>query len=73
MNDGAMMAASDQFEIKITGLGGHAAMPQETIDPIIVAARYGAKFAKRLWRGILTRLSKRFCLSPKSTRGMRLM
>ena len=38
MNDGAMMAASDQFEIKITGLGGHAAMPQETIDPIIVAA-----------------------------------
>lgn len=38
MNDGAMMAASDQFKITIIGKGGHAAMPNTTIDPIIVAA-----------------------------------
>ncbi|ESZ57335.1 amidohydrolase [Mesorhizobium sp. L103C119B0] len=32
-----MLAASDRFDIKILGKGGHAARPHETIDPIIVA------------------------------------
>ena len=32
------MAATDRFYIDITGQGGHAARPQTTIDPIIVAA-----------------------------------
>ena len=32
------MASSDDFEITITGKGGHGANPQETIDPTIVAA-----------------------------------
>ncbi len=35
---GPMMASSDDFEITITGKGGHGANPQETIDPTIVAA-----------------------------------
>jgi len=35
---GAVMAATDEFGIKITGRGGHAAKPQETIDPIVVGA-----------------------------------
>lgn len=39
INPGAMMAASDRFEIKIEGRGGHGAHPYQTIDPIIVAAQ----------------------------------
>lgn len=31
---GAMMAAPDFFSFKITGVGGHAAEPQNSIDPI---------------------------------------
>jgi amidohydrolase len=32
------MAATDEFTIDITGLGGHAARPHGTIDPIIVGS-----------------------------------
>ncbi|KFC68402.1 N-acetyl-L,L-diaminopimelate deacetylase [Devosia sp. LC5] len=35
---GGIMAATDRFYIDITGVGGHAARPQQTIDPIMVAA-----------------------------------
>ncbi|KKC35330.1 amidohydrolase [Devosia epidermidihirudinis] len=35
---GGIMAATDRFYIDINGVGGHAARPQTTIDPIIVAA-----------------------------------
>ena len=35
---GGIMAATDRFYIDITGRGGHAARPQTTIDPIVVAA-----------------------------------
>jgi amidohydrolase len=35
---GPMMASVDEFEIVITGVGGHAAMPHRTIDPVVVAA-----------------------------------
>ena len=33
---GPMMAAFDIFKVKVKGKGGHAAMPQFTVDPIIV-------------------------------------
>ncbi|WP_299910482.1 M20 aminoacylase family protein [uncultured Paracoccus sp.] len=36
---GAMMAAADQFDITVTGKGGHAAKPQSTIDPVLVSAQ----------------------------------
>jgi hippurate hydrolase len=36
---GGIMAATDRFYITITGQGGHAARPQQTVDPIIVAAQ----------------------------------
>lgn len=36
---GGIMAATDRFYITISGRGGHAARPQQTIDPIIVAAQ----------------------------------
>ncbi|PBB89681.1 amidohydrolase [Mesorhizobium sp. WSM3864] len=37
LSDDVMLAASDRFDIKIIGKGGHAAQPHETIDPISVA------------------------------------
>jgi len=35
---GALMAAADQFEITVTGRGGHASMPHDTLDPVPGAA-----------------------------------
>ncbi len=35
---GPTMAQPDTFEIEITGIGGHAAVPQLCIDPILVAS-----------------------------------
>src|SRR5205085_6964855 len=36
---GPMMAAVDEFELVIQGRGGHGAMPQQTVDAIVVAAQ----------------------------------
>ncbi len=35
---GAFFAATDVFEITIEGKGGHAAKPQETVDPVVMAS-----------------------------------
>ncbi len=35
---GAMMAAADQFEVLVTGKGGHAAKPHDCIDTTVVAS-----------------------------------
>lgn len=35
---GSIMAASDKFTIEIEGVGGHAAMPHNTVDPVMIAA-----------------------------------
>lgn len=35
---GAFFAAADQFEIVVEGLGGHAAKPQDTVDPTVISA-----------------------------------
>jgi amidohydrolase len=35
---GAMMAAADQFDIVVTGKGGHAAKPHDCIDSTVVSA-----------------------------------
>ncbi len=35
---GAMMASMDTFDVKITGRGGHAAMPDQTRDPVVAGA-----------------------------------
>jgi amidohydrolase len=39
MRAGGIMAASDEFKIIIEGKGGHAALPQNAIDPVVVAAQ----------------------------------
>ena len=35
---GALLASADEFEIKVTGRGGHAAMPHRAIDTALVAS-----------------------------------
>lgn len=35
----AVMAAVDTIEMTITGKGGHAAMPDQTIDPVLISAQ----------------------------------
>ncbi|MBT2582152.1 M20 family metallopeptidase [Planococcus sp. ISL-109] len=35
--DGAIMGNSDRFEVTIHGSGGHASMPHQTVDAIIIA------------------------------------
>jgi len=36
---GAFLASSDEFEIVVTGKGGHAAAPHEAVDTLVVAAQ----------------------------------
>jgi amidohydrolase len=36
---GPVMAGAEEFKIIITGRGGHGAVPQQTIDPILAAAQ----------------------------------
>ena len=37
--DGVCTAAADTFSVRVHGRGGHAAFPQETVDPIAVSAQ----------------------------------
>ena len=39
IREGGIMAATDEFNITIEGRGGHAALPHNTIDPVVVAAQ----------------------------------
>ncbi|HEY2553832.1 MAG TPA: M20 family metallopeptidase [Candidatus Cybelea sp.] len=39
IRDGPFFASSDQFDIELTGKGGHGAMPHNAIDPIVAAAQ----------------------------------
>jgi amidohydrolase len=38
IREGGLLAATDEFDITITGQGGHAAAPHEAIDPNLAAA-----------------------------------
>lgn len=40
VNDGAMMASFDIFDITLQGVGTHAAMPENGKDPIVAAAEF---------------------------------
>lgn len=35
---GVLMASNNTFRLTITGAGGHAAIPHQTVDPIVIAA-----------------------------------
>jgi amidohydrolase len=36
---GPMLAATDSFHARVTGKGGHAAMPHTSVDPIVIASQ----------------------------------
>ena len=38
VREGSLMAAPDTFKVRIVGKGGHGSAPQETIDPVYIAA-----------------------------------
>lgn len=40
VRDGAFFASSDEFHLTIRGKGGHGAMPERTIDPIVAGAHF---------------------------------
>jgi amidohydrolase len=39
LSPGAVMAAADEFAIRVIGRGGHGSQPQETVDPVLAAAQ----------------------------------
>lgn len=39
IREGGIMAATDEFQITIDGKGGHAALPHNAIDPVMIAAQ----------------------------------
>jgi amidohydrolase len=39
IRDGAFFASSDRFALLLKGKGGHGAMPQQAIDPVVAAAQ----------------------------------
>lgn len=39
LTEGAFMAGADTFQIDVGGKGGHGALPQDTIDPILASAQ----------------------------------
>ncbi len=38
IKSGPLMASVDRFEIEVIGVGGHAAIPERCVDPIVVAS-----------------------------------
>ncbi len=52
LRTGALTSAADQFELTITGPGGHTARPRETVDLV----RWAARIADRLWDDVQARL-----------------
>jgi amidohydrolase len=50
--EGSTMAGAEIFNIKITGKGGHGAMPQTTIDPVLAGAHMVAALQSVVSRNI---------------------
>jgi hippurate hydrolase len=38
IREGALLASADQFDLKVTGKGGHGAVPHKAIDPTLAAS-----------------------------------
>jgi len=52
--EGPIMAAADEFEITVTGRGGHAARPHDCIDTLLVAAgRLTPRVRAASWQTLL--------------------
>jgi len=50
--EGAAMAAPDTFWITVRGTGGHAALPQQTVDPIAIGAQVVTNLQQVVSRGV---------------------
>lgn len=53
LRTGPLTSAADQFEIALSGPGGHTARPRETVDLV----RWTARVADRLWDEVQARLA----------------
>jgi amidohydrolase len=40
IRDGPFFSSSDRFDIELIGQGGHGAMPEKAVDPIVAAAEF---------------------------------
>jgi amidohydrolase len=40
IRDGAFFSSSDRFDVELIGQGGHGAMPEKAVDPIVAAAEF---------------------------------
>ncbi len=49
---GPAMAEPDEFKVVITGKGGHGAIPQETIDPIMIGVQIAQNFQTIISRNV---------------------
>ena len=52
VKEGVMMASADTFRVRVRGRGGHAAMPHETVDPVVIAAELISGFQKVISREV---------------------
>ncbi len=59
---GFTLSGADGVEVTIHGLGGHGAMPQDSVDPIVIAAR-----TILAWQTIVSRE-----IDPRSQCGLRV-
>ncbi|MDP6165596.1 MAG: M20 aminoacylase family protein [Gammaproteobacteria bacterium] len=55
VRNGAIMTSEDIFEITIHGRGGHASMPERTVDPIIVGAEIALSLQTIVARSVSSR------------------
>ena len=49
---GPILAAADDFEIHITGSGGHAASAHETVDPVMIAVNMATNLQSIVTRNV---------------------
>jgi amidohydrolase len=52
IKSGPIMAAVDKFEVSIKGMGGHGAIPQKAVDPIVMVSEIILAFQKIVSREI---------------------
>lgn len=68
---GAIMASEDNFDIVVTGRGGHASMPEKTVDPIVVGAEIVLALQTIVARSVSSRDTAVVSVTQVSTDGAR--
>lgn len=52
IKSGSLMASVDRFEIDVIGVGGHAGMPQNCVDPIVIGSKIITGLQSIISRGL---------------------